>query len=155
MQCPLHNPWLVVLSVAATVAGIALFVQLVNGILARMSGWAALAERYPLRGQAPPPATSMGYGAFRGWLGYNGCLIIAVDDTGFYLAGWPIFLAPTHKPIHIPWGELTEIRLHKLLWARSFQLVARSAPEVDFRLNERTFALIRARIPPTVPIIGE
>lgn len=153
MQCPLPDPWLIAFSAGATVAGIALFVQLVNGILARMSGWADLAERYPLRGPAPPPVTRMGYGVFRGWLGYNGCLIIAADESGFHMAGWPLFLAPTHKPIHIPWGEIAEIRLHKLLWARSFQLVTRSAPAVDFRLNERTFTRIRASIPRTVPII--
>ena len=76
--------------------------------LSRYGGWSQLADRYPARGAAPTPATRFGYAAFRGWVGYNGCIVLAADDTGLHIRTWPFF-SLVHAAILIPWGQVLEI----------------------------------------------
>ena len=45
-------------------------------VFSRISGWNLLAEHYPPTGDLPPTKKRMGYGVFRGWIGYNGGIIV-------------------------------------------------------------------------------
>jgi hypothetical protein len=113
-------------------------------VFSRLSGWQTLARRYPLRGSRPPARVRMGYGVFRGWIGYNGGLILSVDARGLYLAAMPVVLSFCHPPIFIPWSEIEWIRRDRMLgFITVYRIRTRQAPEVNFALRSRTFVRIR------------
>jgi hypothetical protein len=112
-------------------------------LVSRTSGWRTLALRYPLRGAVPRAQVWMGYGVFRGWIGYNGGIIIASDSAGLYLRGMPVLLSWCHAPIFIPWPEVTEIHREGGLLTSAFRIETRAAPEVHFALRPWTFDAIR------------
>ena len=139
-----REPLIAVVIVVAGLVGVYLYVQLLMWGFARLSGWRTLAARYPGGAFAPAPRTRFGYGVFRGWIGYNGGLIVAADTRGLYISAMPIVLAPWHPRIFIPWEELTEVRGRRILWSRCFGIRTRGAPEVDLALRRGTFELVRA-----------
>jgi hypothetical protein len=112
-------------------------------VLSRYGGWSTLAERYPLRGPFPRPRTCFGFGVFRGWVGYNGAIIVASDAGGLYLRGWPVLLSFCHAPIHIPWSEIQQIETRSGRCGEAYRIRTLQAPEVDFALRPQTFALVR------------
>jgi hypothetical protein len=107
------------------------------------SGWQTLAMRYPLRGTFPEPKVRLGYGVFRGWIGYNGGIIVASDAAGLYLRAMPILLSFCHDPIFIPWSEVTQITRETSLLSRGFRIATRQAPQVRFALRPSTFDAVR------------
>ncbi|MEZ0371718.1 MAG: hypothetical protein ACAI44_21680 [Candidatus Sericytochromatia bacterium] len=110
-------------------------------LISRTSGWKVLAEAYPLQGTFPPPVVRMGYGVFRGWVGYNGGLILGTDAKGLYLRTTPVVLAFCHAPIFILWSEISEIEPPRKAYG-GFRLHTRRAPDVNFALRPRTFVRI-------------
>ena len=103
--------------------------------ISRYSGWNLLAEHYPASGDFPRPSKWMGYGVFRGWLGYNGGIVVARDERGLYVRGMPILLSFCHRRIFIPWSEITKIERLDRWSGRVYALRTRRAPEVDFALR--------------------
>jgi hypothetical protein len=112
-------------------------------VLSRLSGWNRLAEYYPGTGEFPRPAKRMGYGVFRGWIGYNGGIIIASDVRGLFLRAMPILLSFCHRRIFIPWSEITSIEERSGWRGRVYAFRTRRALEVDFALRPSTFAVVR------------
>lgn len=112
-------------------------------IISRASGWQSLAACYPLQGTFPTPKVRLGYGVFRGWIGYNGAIILASDAAGLYLRAMPIVLSFCHDPIFIPWSEVTEIRKEGGLLSEGYRIVTRKAPDVRFALRSSTFDAAR------------
>jgi hypothetical protein len=112
-------------------------------VLSRAAGWPILADRYPARHERPRPLVWMGYGVFRGWIGYNGGLVISGDERGLYLSAMPLVLSWCHAPIFIPWGEIREIRPRKRFWARLLEIHTVGAPEVDMAIHSGSFAPVR------------
>jgi hypothetical protein len=112
-------------------------------LFSRYGGWSALAERYPLRGPFPKPKTRFGFGVFRGWVGYNGGIIVASDESGLYLRALPVILSFCHAPIYIPWSEVREIEPSSGWLSEGYRIRTAQAPEVDFALRPQTFALVR------------
>jgi len=108
----------------------------------RLSGWKTLSDRYPCRTELPERRRRFGYGVFRGWIGYNGGLVVSADARGFYLAAMSVLLSFCHAPIFIPWSEVTEIRRRRIWLRTCYQISARRAPEVDFALRRGTFAFV-------------
>lgn len=123
---------------------LALPLVLVYG-LSRWAGWPVLAARYPLLGEQPGPKLRFGYGVFRGWIGYNGGLVVSADAGGLYLSTMPIVLSFCHAPVFIPWPEVVEIRRRDRWGGRVYEIHARQAPEVDFALRAWTFDFVRAQ----------
>ena len=123
------------------------FVLLVSAgvlvLISRYSGWNLLSEHYPGDRAFPPPSKWFGYGVFRGWVGYNGGIVVASDSQGLYLRAMPIILSFCHRRIFIPWSDVVGIekRTH---WARQVLAIrTRRAAEVDFALRPSTFAVVR------------
>ena len=84
----------------------------------------------------------MGFAVFRGWVGYNGALIVASDARGLFLSTLPILLW-SHPPIFIPWAEVERIE-HQERWHWSLHVIrVRRAPEVRFGLRERTYRFVQ------------
>ncbi|HEU5188168.1 MAG TPA: hypothetical protein VFX14_00620 [Methylomirabilota bacterium] len=140
----MREPLIAMVIVVMALVAVYLYLQLLMWSLARLSGWRRLTARYPGTTAAPAPRPRFGYAVFRGWIGYNGGLVLTADARGLYVSAMPIVLAPWHPPIFIPWGEITEIRLRRILWSGCFGIRTRGAPEIDFALRRRTFELVRA-----------
>jgi hypothetical protein len=120
--------------------------------ISRFSGWNLLAEHYPGYGDFPRPAKWMGYGVFRGWVGYNGGIVVASDTRGLYVRGMPIILSFCHRRIFIPWSEITRIERRSIWSGTVYTIRTRRATEVDFALRPSTFAVVeeaarRAEVP--------
>ena len=111
-------------------------------VISRYSGWNLLAEHYPPAGDFPRPSKWMGYGVFRGWLGYNGGIVVASDPAGLYLRGMPIIMSFCHRRIFIPWSEVTGIERRSRWSGEVFAIRTRRASEVDFALRPSTFAVV-------------
>lgn len=85
------------------------FLAAITFLISRISGWNSLAQKYPLRATFPKPKIWLGYGVLRGWIGYNGGVIVASDSRGLYLRAIPIILSFCQAPIFIPWSEIRAI----------------------------------------------
>jgi hypothetical protein len=121
-------------------------------VISRYSGWNLLSEHYPGYGDFPRPAKWMGYGVFRGWVGYNGGIVVASDARGLYLRAMPILLSFCHRRIFIPWSEITRIEKRSGWRGTVYAFRTRRATEVDFALRPSTFAVVeeaarRAEVP--------
>ncbi|MCI0527191.1 MAG: hypothetical protein L0Y56_07090 [Nitrospira sp.] len=114
-------------------------------IFSRISGWNELAEKYPVRRPGPYPRKWLGYGVFRGWIGYNGGMVISSDHQGLYLSAMPIILSFCHKPIFIPWSEIREIRKRSRWFGSGYEIHTLRAPHVDFLLRPGTFNFVKDR----------
>ena len=112
-------------------------------LISRTSGWQTLADRYPLRGPFPEPKVRLGYGVFRGWIGYNGGIVVASDRGGLYLRAMPVVLSFCHDAIYIPWSEVTYIEKDDGLLSNGYRILTAQAPEVRFALRVSTFAAVR------------
>jgi hypothetical protein len=111
----------------------------------RIGGWNRLALLYPAQRPMPQPRKWMGYGIFRGWIGYNGCMMVSTDMQGLYLSVMPFILPIFHKPIFIPWAEICEIKEGRRLLVHGYEIHTLGAPEVDFLIRPRTFNFIKVR----------
>ena len=132
-----------VLLVVLAPLAVLLFVAVLLCAFSRLSGWSKLAAAYPGRAQPARPRRWFAYAIFRGWIGYNGGLVVAADDAGLDVAGMPLLLAFCHPPIFVPWSDVVEIRRRRILWAPCYGIRTRRAPEVDFALRRRTFEFVR------------
>jgi len=118
------------------------------------SGWSALAQAYPERGEAPRPRT-LGSGVFRGWFGYNNSIFYSTDSAGLHMTALPILMSG-HEPICIPWSELERVEEKRAWYGSSLRLVTRSAAGVDFAIRGRVASQIKARMETAgVPILLE
>lgn len=115
-------------------------------LMSRLSGWQRLADAYPGVHDPPRPIVRLGYGVFRGWMGYNGGIVVAVDERGLHLRAMPIVLSFCHAPISIPWSELREVRARPRLFGTDYALRTARAPEVDFAFRGSTFARLRPHV---------
>jgi hypothetical protein len=112
-------------------------------VLSRVSGWNLLAEHYPGTGDFPPAKKWMGYGVFRGWVGYNGGIVVASDLRGLYLRATPILLSFCHRRIFIPWPDISGIERRSIWSGEVYSIRTRRAREVDFALRPSTFQVVR------------
>jgi len=113
------------------------------GWLARVSGWTRLAAQYPDDGRMPERRMWLGYAVFRGWVGYNGALIVASDARGLFLRALPVLLSWAHPPVFIPWAEIERIEHGGRWYGRVHEIHTRRAADVRFALRKRTYAFVR------------
>ena len=76
----------------------------VTAVIARLAGWARLADRF--RADRIPHDGKRFSGQFMtvGWWDYNGCVIFLVAETGLFVSVWPILFG--HPPLLIPWNQI-------------------------------------------------
>jgi hypothetical protein len=85
--------------------------------ICRLSGWHLLAQRF----QAEQPWQGLSWkwqsARFRGWFGYNNCLVIGADSQYLSIAMARFLGLPMHPPLRIPWNEI-ELETKKTLFGR-------------------------------------
>ena len=106
------------------------------------AGWSELALNYPGTDSRPAPLTRLGFGSLRGWIGYNGALIVSSDARGLHLATWPVLLSWCHAPVFIPWTEVVEVRTRRTFGVGFHELLTRRASDLRLALRSGTFALV-------------
>lgn len=91
-------------------------------LLARGSGWRALAERYPARTALAVPVLA-GQTLQVGLVRYRRCVTVGIYPEALYLAAQPgLPLLPRNPPLLIPWSEFHHARETRLYWRRARQL---------------------------------
>lgn len=111
------NPW-------APLAVFLLWWCFVIWLVGKMSGWQALAEKYPGGGQADDPMVrwkwwqSMG---MRARCSYNNCLILGISPKGLALR-MPLVFRIGHPPILLPWQAIESAETGKIWWVKTIRL---------------------------------
>lgn len=114
-------------------------------VIAKLSGWTKLAERFRAD-REPDDGTCFRGQFFRiGWCDYNGCTTIRVSSEGLYLAVWPIFVG--HAPLLIPWSALRVVEERRRRWF-PVALVVVDQPPAKMQLPLRVVDAARTWLPP-------
>lgn len=115
--------------------------------IARLGGWAGLAERFPAD-REPEDGTCFRGQFFRiGWCDYNGCITIRVSPEGLYLAVWPIFVG--HRPLLIPWSMLRVVEERRRRWFAVALLEVGEPPLAKLQLPLRVIDAARDWLRPS------
>jgi hypothetical protein len=101
-------------------------------LLARISGWTAIAAQYRATGAKDGRALRMQSARF-GWIDYNGCLSIRVSDEGLRISIWPFFCSE-HPPLFLPWSALHVVEVREGRWQRDVTLNVGTPPIARVRL---------------------
>ena len=96
-----------------------------TGLLARLSGWATLAERF--RSDAPVDGTRFRFASGslgRGWfpVSYGSCLFVTVNSMGLRLSLFLLFRFSS-PPLFVPWTAVESIVQKRILFIRFTTLV--------------------------------
>lgn len=112
---------------------------LVNFILAHVSGWAALAERFAAPGGEPPAGRK--FSAQSGMIGvvnFNGCLTVIAASEGLYLSVWRVFRFKK-PPLFIPWRDMHSIGYHQILWVEMISFEVGNPKIATIKLRKKVF----------------
>ena len=116
-------------------------------VIARLSGWIALAQRYRLNGRFDGTCWYFQHAQFRWSMNYSGALTIGVNGDGLYLSIWPMF-RPGHPRLFIPWSETT-IRMSRTFWLGNYmEIQFPNVPRTLIRFHERLAKRIAATVGP-------
>ncbi|HET9956639.1 MAG TPA: hypothetical protein VFQ61_19210 [Polyangiaceae bacterium] len=115
----------------------ALFAALYCGVmamLASMSGWSRLAERYPANRRFKGPSRSgvalqLEYGAYRG------VCRVGSDHSELNIS-LPLLFRFRHPTLSIPWAEIVSCRPGEFFGTRTAVLRTRAVPEVPIAIPE-------------------
>ena len=119
---------------AAAPLGFAVWWAVVLCIIGWLSGWQALASRYP--GSSPFEGVRRRFQRIHlGWAGYNNCVTIGTNADGLHLSLFWLF-RPGHPPIFVPWSEITA-RMTRKWWSTVLELRFAAAPSIAVRLSEQ------------------
>lgn len=77
-------------------------------LIALASGWDSLAKRFRFKGRFYGEIFSFRSARMRFYVHFGNCLDIGADESGLYLAVFPIFRFG-HPPLLIPWSEVSVI----------------------------------------------
>ncbi|MFD2255085.1 hypothetical protein ACFSSA_00215 [Luteolibacter algae] len=107
-------------------------------LIARIGGWAELAQTYP----CPEPALQKNFSAWNsvqisGFARYHSVVRIAATKAGLQLSMPIIF--PGHKPIEIPWNEIHNIRGFNVLWKEWCRLDVGNPKFADLAIPTNVF----------------
>lgn len=107
-------------------------------LLSRLGGWHRLAERFPGRDRQPSGRRFSMQSGRVGLVNYSSCLTIHTSAEGLHLAVWPLFRLG-HPPLFIPWDEIHQARLKRLLWFRWVLFEVGTPKVATLQLSEKIF----------------
>jgi hypothetical protein len=121
--------------------GFAIWWNIVLWGVSRVSGWAAVAERYP----ALKPFEGkwiLWRSMYIGWWigGYRYAVIVGVAPEGLYLSVVILFRAG-HSPIFIPWDDIATTRIERF-WLDMIEVKLARVPDRPLYFREVTWQLV-------------
>jgi hypothetical protein len=128
--------------------GIALWI-LISTIVARASGWAALAAAYRLQESFDGQRWHFQTAQMRWATNYGNCLTVGVSPRGLYLAVVFLF-RPGHPPLLIPWPDIT-VYMRERTWFTVVELQFRRVPGIPLRISARLAARLATAAGPWWP----
>lgn len=90
------------------------FLIFISVLISRISGWSALAELYFFDGPFEGKRWRFVSARMRWMMGYNKALTVGGNSNGLYLAMF-ILLRPGHRPLFIPWHDISTKTVHGVL----------------------------------------
>lgn len=118
----------------------------VSQLLASLSGWRELAQKYGVGSVSS--FTRKTTGGRIGGVAYNGCLVVGANAEGVALSVLLLF-RPGHAPIFVPWAELSMGAEGSV--AGATRLRFRAAPQVTLELPEIVADWLRSAAPSAAP----
>jgi hypothetical protein len=128
--------------------GICLWI-LIWTIVARASGWAALAAVYRLQESFDGQRWHFQTAQMRWATNYGNCLTVGVSPRGLYLAVLFLF-RPGHPPLLIPWPDVAA-HMRERTWFTTVELQFRRVPGIPFRIGARLAARLATAAGPWWP----
>lgn len=125
-------PWEFYLSIAL-IPG---FLAGVFVVIAKLSGWTRLAERYLADREPDEGIRFRGQDLRIGWFwNYSGGITYRVSPDGIYLAVWPIIVG--HAPLLIPWSDVTLVEERPGRWFSVAKIEVGQPPRTKLELPLR------------------
>lgn len=115
-------------------------------VIAKLSGWKKLAERFPADRVLDEGICFRRQFLRIGWCDYNGCVTIRVSPDGLSLAVWPIFVG--HAPLLIPWSEVRVVKEHRRRWLADAVVEVGQPRLAKLQLPLRVIDAARPWLPP-------
>ena len=143
------------LSVPVVIGGSALGVAAIMLGLARVGGWHALAQRYPVRQPFLGDTFSFQSVQLAGWVGYNNCVTAGADPYRLYLSLWPFLAIFGHPPLAIPWTDVIASREKKSWLASVVLLKFLEAPAIRLRMSSSLAARLAVQSRGGFTVLGD
>lgn len=124
-----------------------LMLFVIPNLIALMSGWKLLAQRFRLQGEFFGQKWSWQSAQMRYRANYNNCLNVGADQTGLFIQPM-IFFRLAHPPLFVPWNEITWSTT-QVLWLTMTELRLGRTEQVPFRIRASLAARIRAATGPS------
>jgi len=121
-----HPPFLVLVFIAAW--GSTLYV------IGMISGWVLLSERFRLKDSFYGKTLPFRSARMRFYCQYNNCLTVGADESGLYVAVFPLFRVG-HPPLLIPWSEVSVISGESGLIFKKRELRLGRNESIPFRIS--------------------
>ena len=110
--------------------------------LGKISGWAILSKRFGFKrsfyGQTWPFRSAR----MRFYVHYGNCLTVGAEESGLYLAIFPIFRIG-HPPLFIPWPEILVMSGEKGFIFKKRELRLGRQESIPFRISVSLVARLR------------
>jgi hypothetical protein len=99
-----------------------LFWCAILSLIAVLSGWATLAQRFRLTATFAGPTWAFQSARMRWNSHYGSCLNVSADATGLKLSVLFLF-RPGHPPLFVPWSEISVAKRWRFLFFRQVKLL--------------------------------
>lgn len=119
--------------IASAALAFVLFWLFVVWLISRMSGWGALAERYPARRPWNETCWRLQSARFRLSSNYSGILTVCADAEGMHVSV-NVFFRIGHPAFSVPWAEVEGIERQLFLF-REVELRFQRAPALPMRIS--------------------
>jgi hypothetical protein len=113
-----------------------LFWCAVTYLIALLTGWSRLAERFRLSTTFTGPTWNFQTARMRFTARYGNCLTVGADPTGLEISILFLF-RPAHPPLFIPWSEITLARRSTFLGIRQVKLLLGHDEQIPFTITGR------------------
>ena len=130
------------------------FVSLWCGIgflISRLSGWAALANRFRLSFPFAAQKWIWQSARMRYGTNYSSCLTVGADPMGLYLNIFPLWRIG-HPSLLVPWPEVSVRRRIKILVFTYVELTLGRDEQIPFRISATLASRIQAAAGPNWPV---
>jgi hypothetical protein len=109
-------------------------------LIALLSGWKRLAEKYPLRSDVEGKRFVYRSGQWRRRFNYNGCLFFTVTPSHLKISV-ALFFRPGHAPFRVPWEDIKATYV-KARFSKMVELRFAKEGEIELRIGKKLADLI-------------